>query len=487
MKKLASIIRSRWFLIGTVGIFAVTVVSSYWGVMKFGYVVPPGDDIIPHWHIIQYLMAKPTIWPFDSYPPGLHYLVIGLTYLSGKEALIVMAYLWPGLLVLSSLSVYWLATKAFSKKVGLIAFALYALAASPLQTATDGGLPNVLATGVIMPISLLCWIGIWSEKNKLAYSVGFIISSILIILTHHLSTLVWLSVIAVSGVILASIRVFRAKVSQRVWLIVLVVASLAAIYGLFERLEVFHQARSLLLVSLRPAESPNWQAIDYSRSFSGVVFQFGLLGLIAIVWSRFRPNLTAKIVIGTWLLVYFTGSRQTWLIEPGRLARDMALPASILAGLAIIDFYRFLKGYKLLRITLVIAILLSVLPFMRQRINHLASYEPMIRFSSADKMLLDQIRTSPNKFVLAPKVGFWDIEARKEVANGQVRLIKPEEVKTYLKLSQLECLAVSLYPTNSWPESLSDDTDYQLAVGAGLIPKLTLADPNKIWYVFCTQ
>ena len=481
-----------WLLVAIILVAHLAV--SYWGVVKFDYPIAPGDDISAHLSLIDSLRQTPKLWPSEGYPPGFHYLVIFLSGLTGLRDATVMSWLWPMLLVLSGLSLLIFATKAFSRQVGLLSYALFVLLATqPYQTAADGGLPNILATGILIPLGLACWIGLWRGENRARNAVGFGLVSLLILWTHHLSTLSWLTIIVITGLGLVIWRCWHALPKVRLKLIVTTLAILGLMLLIFTQTEFFGAARRLFNVSIQGASSPAWNLGVYSTAFSGLVFQFSFVGALILIGAkklRAKFGAEAAIVAVIWFVLYYIGSRSSLIIEPGRLARDLVFPSSILASIGILASYRYLTrlSVPLLPRIFLLALIIAAVPAAWAKWSYLTGYEPMVRFSTADQSLLNFVRNSSQRIAIAPKTDYWDYFAANEILSGKIKLTTPNHIPDVLIDDSPSCLAVSTYSGNVWPNSLKSTDDYdQVRADLHWQQVTTMADPNKTWYLFCRR
>jgi len=473
-------------------IFLLHLLLSYWGVVAYGYPVAPGDDTAAHLALVEELKTAQKYWPTAGYPWGLHYIIAGLGKLFRIDPLTVTTFLSPALLVGSALAIYFLAKRLFNGRVALITYALYALASlQPLQTATDGGLPNVAASGIALPLNLLCWVMLWRLRQKWVPALGFLLTGALIVWLHHLSTIIWLAVLVLSGSILMLRSVILASGRRRLWLGAALIFGLIILGLLYELTPLFGAARQLTQASLnlRDSASPIWESIVYGQSLSGLVFQFSVVGLATLIFSQrlgFKVDFSIKAVLLVWYLLYLIGSQLPFVLEPGRLARDLAMPAAVLAAVGLGAAWHYLKEQIVLRRIFLLAIGLIFIFSAAVKAGKLTAYEPMARFTKEDTELLTQISGSSPVGIL-DRASAWATIARlyPHLPRNVIVFDKPEAFTGYLRQAN-NCGLVSQYAPHIWlPDSAAENYVDMTVRALGYSPAVALTEPNKTWYRFC--
>ena len=473
-------------------IFLLHFSITYYGVIVYRYQVAPGDDTLAHLQMAEVFRHKPTFWPSSGYPPGFHYLILGLGSIFHATPSHVLALIWPLFIVLGGLAVYYFARKAFDVKTALVAYVLFALVCpQPLQTAYDGGWPNIIATGIFLPISLVFWTKLW-QRFRLWDLAIFLLTGVLIIYTHHLSTVMWLAILLVSGTVMVVAKAIHGSSWRRFILPVVWLVGAIVMYLLFTRTEILGAAKTLMNFGLSNNDSPVWPIKTYLSSLSGIVFQLALIGLIIAAWKIIRvERMGAKsnylIVLASWFMVYFIISRLP-VAEPGRAARDLALPASVLAALTLVIILNKVRGDRVVWVSLIVAsaFVMSVSFYLKTASQ--LKYNSMVRFSKADTEALSFINNSggPYPYLVWPKNGFWSIEAKTEIDNGRVKLATPGGLNEVA--AGKTCGLLGYYKPGIWQEFLQDRSilDYYLA-RPDLKVSYLVEDSTKIWYLLCKK
>jgi len=405
-----------WFIFGF-GIVSLCFIQ-YYGVIKFHYIVPPGDDPMNHW-----MMAEPFYhhtanlwksWMQGGYPPGFHIFIASLAHLFHADLLKTIVWFYPSIIVFSSLAIFFLTRVVFDRWTALLAFFMYGFTAeSSIQLLNDGGYPNLIATHTFIPLFLaFLFLAIKNSSTvkKTIYSGLSVIFALLVVFTHHISTFYLLGVILLSIPLL--IFVYTAKRRWKWQKSILFFGGYLVLLGfclyIFKNSALFAPARGLsnMMVELKnsfpffkiigkadPAAVPGKKS--YLIFFGSLIFVTGFFGFIYSAITIFKKkelNVSPKVILLTWAILLVAGSRIQFLTNPERMARDAVVPFTIIAANFVIILIRQLREKTFLRYTSVFMIvLLSVSPFI-DRIKTAFSYASMVRFTSADKGAIDYLQ-----------------------------------------------------------------------------------------------
>jgi hypothetical protein len=495
------VVRQNLFLVlGTVVAIVYTALL-YYGQFRYQYPIAPGDDVYNHFRLAEMIRNNPAFWPQQDYPPGLHYLLLGVSYLFEGSLLDALIYIWPLLLVLSALSLWLLAVKVFGKKTGFLAYLIYVfLSLQPLQTAHDGTLANLLAGNTFLPIALALWYLTWNYSGKVRYwmLIGFLIASCLIIYTHHLSTIILLGVVASSGLVFVAkkLRSGHSFVSTTVRMLFLtifltLVAAVAVYY-----VPIFSSVKALIQASLViGSEHKTWSLLSFPKAVSATISVFGFLGAVYVAFQVIKDssNLAAwrgRVVVVVWFLIYFVGSRFSFIGEPERLGRDLAMPGAILAGYVIIALWEKLYQKRALFFVFLAVLIVVALGDATVKLGRELRYNKMVRFSEADLQLKNIITQEPQptgKMFVLVRNPMWEIVASEELAENRFSLL----YKTDEAIDRFQndgCLYASVYKPGTWPPELQSDEPLRVIEQAtGVKPKYMVEDTTKIWYLFCNR
>lgn len=484
------------------GVLVLHFYLNFYGLHKFGYLVSPGDDTSVHLELVEQVRNGVA----TSYPSGLHHLVLWASSLLRIDTGQAMALLLPILLVTAGVSMFLLTSYLFGGWIGVAAYSIYTLVSlQPQQTGFDGGLPNLLGGHVILPILLIFYVQSFLAKSWTRFGLSFsafIVSLVLLFIAHHLSTLIGGGIIAVSLLPLLIVTARQRDLSWRV--IVLILISIIAIGLLFLASGLLRDALQLgeAFVHLSPSwpfiqilnkeYSPVWLIVEYSRSINGAIFQLGFLGLILVMARSFKSsNLKFQlgaILISLWLLLLFLMSRQGWTGEPGRLARDLALPASILAGFAVVRVAAYFKTVPPAFAASIFLIFLLFLPGFVHKEQILTSYNLQVRFTPADRALVEEINANPTKtYYLLDRSSSWRriVKTYLKKTTHVVFFERMEDGLAYL--SKPGCIYLALYDRDVWfSDGWQDNQAVLQQFRKTAIGSIYQSNPVKTWYRFCS-
>lgn len=401
-------------------IFSISLGLSSYAPIAFKYPTAPGLDTYAHLQYILALSNEGLNALNANMPAGFHFLIIWISRISGSSFESTIGLVAFFLIPLSNLLYGLLARRLFGIMSGLITYLLLSFVSlQPLQTYYDGTFPNLLATGILLPITLLLWIKSAETRHKHGNKHHYLIWGFLgslgilsIILTHHFTTLmmgliflVWIMVI----LIFTLSKTIREKRFSTASLMTGTFAlGMFVLIWSFLNLEVFSPARNLLNTYLVfkntfPFVAPSglsegipWNMAVFGSDISGLVFQGGILGaslwIIGFSITRYKNKIpfstTQKcmIFLFLWLMVYWFGATRSWTGEPTRLARDLALPASIFASTAIINIYNLLyKHHPVSAYSFVIICVIISWPFAVKRLSYQTHQSSALLFSRADE------------------------------------------------------------------------------------------------------
>lgn len=406
---------------------------QYYGVIRFHYIVPPGDDPMNHW-----LMAKPfydhtakiwEVWKQGAYPPGFHIFISSLAHLLHTDLLSTIVWFYPSIIIFSSLAIFFLTKIIFDRWTALLAFFMYGFTAeSSIQLLNDGGYPNLIAAHVFIPlflIFLLLAVRNSSKTKKIIYSTLSVISALLVVFTHHISTFYLLGIILLSIPVLILVYMIRGKLrwNKGILFFTIYFIFLGFCLYLFKHSALFAPARGLSNMMIQfqnafpffkiigkadPATIPSKRS--YLIFFGSLIFATGILGYLYSAISVFKKktlNIFPQVILLVWTSLLLIGSRLQFLTNPERMARDAVVPFTILgAGFSII-LIRWLKPKPILRYSVICLLLfLSINPIIG-RIKVALSYASMVRFTSADKKAIDYLQSKQPLSILTDAQDFY--------------------------------------------------------------------------------
>ncbi|MEI6478394.1 MAG: hypothetical protein WCO52_05415 [bacterium] len=503
------VIKKNLYWVAVVGVGILSLFFSYYGVMVHHYVIAPGDDTYVHLRNIIAIAQHGAPAFGTSYPPGFYWLVLGVSKLTHSGILPAYTYTAPILLPLSGLVIWWLAETLYGRTVALVVYGLYALVSlQPLQTYYDGTLPNITAASILMPLAFTFFIKTLPSphltvRKRLSWLALGLLTSALIFYTHHLTVLVFVGVMAPWAALLAILYARRAhRPLVLVGAVVGVLAAASLTIWAFFTLSLFGPARGVVLEfatftnqfpyfhPLKGSGVSQWTLGAISGLIGGVILRCGLAGLVVIL-ARLR-SFPKRMRLGTilillWLLLYLVGSHYQWSGEPTRLARDMAMPLSILAGWFIVEFVGWLRRYSIVAQAIAIILILGMsLAVAHLRAKQEMDYSPMVRFSQSDQVaydyLLDHHLTSETTILTDEPIWEQVVAARGQ----QGTFVHIHDSLDSSVVPSTACYLTGWYLPGVWPASYADHATADVYLNDPTYTvEATFTDPIKVNYLIC--
>lgn len=371
--------RTAKFL-GYFGLFGFLGLFSYGNQLLYRYLVPPGGDAINHVAIVDRILS-------GQYAQVLHYhlawhaIVALITRISGVESITVMAWLGPMLLVVGGITLFYFNKRYFGVVAGLVSLVLISfLSRQPLQTFSDGGFPNVLAVMIVLPLAMIALERISTVTNKPGATLIFILAMAGLFLSHHLTTLVAIPVMAAYVVVQVMLALDRTRLSKAVILLIPIAFYLLFAIGAFIVLPLLGEttigdlARNFVAVDgswpfihlIGQLANPN-AIIDlpsYPNAIGEAVVYLGTIGVLVAAYYFVKESNSPRGRISLLLLIWLTfllfGSQTPALGFPVRLMRDLAVPLALLGGVLAQAVYNVITARKIPTIFAVVIILLGL-------------------------------------------------------------------------------------------------------------------------------
>lgn len=208
-------------------------------------------------------------------------------------------------------------------------------------------------------------------------------------------------------------------------------------------------------------------------------------------WRSVKGFLTAhplRIVLLVWFLLYLVGSRLSFVAEPERLARDLAMPGAILAGYFIVNAYHYLAKERVIRMVFIATVGLALGLGVGVKTLELIQYNPMVRFSESDQKLLTDIGQSTDPVGLQVQNGGWHYMAKEQIDSGKITLLRRyATVKKRFKAGQ--CVYLSYYKDQVWPPESHSRSLLDRVIKNEQKLDVTISryseDLLKVWYRAC--
>ena len=313
----------------------------------------------------------------------------------------------------------------------------------PLQTYQDGTIPNIYGIGVIFPLLLITLSQLKDRWRLIIF--GFLATLVLCILflTHHLSTLIAVSSLGLAGVFSSVWIAVAAPRGKRylffIPLLVLIGALLSIIYiirpdAVFNLVQLYLLfSRSYPWISLvdTVGKKAPWNVIRYGQELGGIIFQLGVVGAF-LTWFELRNThqyreVFPRLVVTGWFIIYWVGSFTSASGEPDRLARDLALPGSMLAAYTIWWTTTHLqkKHFPLLIIILVVTGMSSVITGLKRA--DLALSAPNYLYGAIDQQVYEADASLDTKLGVFSPNYYW-------LAVADARGIHPKQLNTLAEI-----------------------------------------------------
>lgn len=342
----------KWAIL--VGVLGLIAFFAYRNQLIFRYAVPPGGDAANHNRIVE-LILDGKIREAIHYHIVWHLIVAGISRVTGTVPVTVMAWAGPGILVAGSAVLFLFNRRYFGFIAGLVsAIVLGLMSFQPLQTLNDGGFPNVLATTIVLPLTLMALVFLLSGRKKALAIPLFIAMLVVLFFSHNFTPLYGLATMAIFTVVAIPIWLRRSGYN---YLIVFGALIGAALLGLLIAKVVFgtesFSATGLASQFARvdfswpffhltgKLDNPNamLDVTSYIDALGPALFYLGLPGILLaagyVVFGRWSSKAQASLLLLIWVTLVFGLSQTPTVGFPVRLTRDLAVPLALLSGLAV--------------------------------------------------------------------------------------------------------------------------------------------------------
>ncbi len=320
-----------------------------------------GLDHYSHAVMANLMMSEGRIEPYLVYPPGFHTLIAVISRLSGLDPLRVFPVLGPALLLLPALACYALARRLWGWEYGLAAaFFAGTIMGGSYYYFNDAMYPNLVAAQFLLVLTVAALIGVChSPSARSGLLLALLGSSV--VLYHQVSSLYLALILAPVALFLLPYLLLRRRETGLALLLSLtLLASLSVLYA-SSTYDILHMVMSLAGGS-RTGETAN--AVNMALGTQGwyslgslivaIVSQpvawLGMLGAIFLIdepgrWMK-ENEIPARVILLSWTLVLFAGSRTSYSGFPQRFGRDLGVPLSLLAALAFVVILKSLLRHR---------------------------------------------------------------------------------------------------------------------------------------------
>lgn len=348
-----------WAVPARRGLFAAVVglvlFRGYSGVVIHDWPFIRGVDQYNHAVMANRMLSVGEIEPYLIYPPGFHTVSAAVSRLSGLRPLEIFPVLAPALLLLPMLALYALARRLWGPWCGLAAASLGGLVFSgSYQYFSDAMYPNMMAAQFLMVLAVLALCELYARPSIRSGTL-FVLLGASVVLFHPVASLYLALLLALVGVLVLPPLLLRDRPRGLVLLASLAGVGLLALayawdtYGIGEAIRGLseeadtggtREAIRMAIGTQMPFRPTDLVGIVLTEP----VTWFGLFGAALLAFhggmaGRGGAHTTHWLVRATllmWLGVMVAGAATPLSGFPQRFARDLGVPLSLLAALALV-------------------------------------------------------------------------------------------------------------------------------------------------------
>lgn len=361
-------------------VLALVLVRGYLGPIIHDWPYIRGLDHYSHAIMADMIMAQGRDGSYLIYPPGFHTLTGIISRLSGLEPLEIFPVLGPALLLLPALSCYVLARRLWGWEYGVAAaFFSGAIIGGSYYYFNDAMYPNIIASQFLLVLAVAVLLQLYSTPSIRSGALLALLGSA-IVFYHQVSSLYLALLLAFVGAVVLPYLLLR---NRRKGLVLLASMLALTVLAVAYAWDTYNLPRAISSVmgseNGRTGEAVSMAfgtQIPYDLDYlivaivSQPVVWLGLLGMVLFAVGRFAvgrfsesrnvsgnaPETLARITLLVWPILLFAGSRTSYSGFPHRFARDLGVPLSLFAALALVLVLRSLFEHRQ-RLTFFVAIL----------------------------------------------------------------------------------------------------------------------------------
>lgn len=402
----------RW---PTIFVFGLLLFFSLGNQIIYRYAVPPGGDTINHNPYAVAIMAG-HILDVRHYHILWHTIVALVAITTHVQSITVMAWLGPILLFTSGVSVFILTRRYFGPIAGLAAVILIGFFSNqPLQTLYDGGFPNVMAAGTILPLVIIATDALFTSQKRARSVFIFFLSLIVLVYSHHLTTLYTLPILGLFFACQLWLTLRRRGVNR--FLIMLIGAIVVILFLVASSFFLRHSvdsianlANTFVSIDIIPPfihlkgtlDNPNaiWPLSSYPSGIGEALVFLGSAGFFIAVYraikDAYKPEARISLLLIIWTVILLAASQTPALGFPVRLARDLAIPLAVLSGIFVGTILDYITKHRLPKLFVYIFVGLCILLSFStslSRYNRLISPNPLVYHLPVDSQAANYINS----------------------------------------------------------------------------------------------
>lgn len=339
-------------------IFLLVLVRGYVGPVSNEWPFIRGVDHYSHAVMANLMMSEGAIDPYLIYPPGFHTMTAIISRLSGLDPLEIFPVLGPILLLLPALALYTMAQQLWGAKYGAAAalFSGVILGGSYLYF-NDSMYPNLVTSQFLLVLAIAALFQLYFTPSvRTALTVALLGSSVL--LYHQVSSLYLALLLVPVGLVFLPYLLLKHRHRGVALLFSLTLLGvLSVLYawdtynlprligGLIGGSQVSNTGAAVeMAIGSQPLYEPDGLLLNIVTQ---PIAWLGLLGIFLLgegLRRRFGvPRKLAYLTLLWWTAILLVGSLTAYSGFPQRFSRDLGIPLSVLAALALLAVLRSLR------------------------------------------------------------------------------------------------------------------------------------------------
>ncbi|MGB3635855.1 MAG: hypothetical protein WA982_17595, partial [Rubrobacteraceae bacterium] len=339
------------FQAALVVVLSAILARGYLGPVLYDWPYLRGGDQYNHGVQANEMLAVGHFDGFLVYPPGFSTITAIISRLSGLEPLEIFPVLAPALILLPAVACYSLAKDLWGRWAGLAAVTFSGLLLNGVyENIADARYPNLVSAQFLLILVVAALIRLYrSPEPRPALVLALLGSSV--VLYHSVGTfytVLLLAPVATLFVPLCLILEHRRR-GIALFLSMTLLGFLSVVYA-WDTYDLGKLLGGLLTgtetgaggeaVSIVVGTQPAFPLAGLLERVSPAVFPFALLGLLLLfvpgTTTRNLPAWLSRITLLLWCGILFAGSRTALSAFPQRFERDLGVPLSVLAALALV-------------------------------------------------------------------------------------------------------------------------------------------------------
>lgn len=319
-----------------------------------------GVDHYSHAVMANLMMTQGEISPYLIYPPGFHAMTAIISRLSGLRPLEVFPVLAPVLLLLPVLALYSMARRLWGQEYGLAAALLAATLGGAYVYFNDAMYPNLVAAQFLLVLTVAALFRLLAAPTwRHAVLLAFLGSSV--VLFHQVTSLYLVLLFAPVGLFALPYLLRRERATGVVLsasFALMGVLAAAYAWNTYDLGVLFDGKESATGDAVGMAigtQMPNAYYTLLLEIVTQPVAWLGVLGLFlaleglrggTVETSSRTPRVLAHLLLLFWVAVLFVGSRTDLSGFPRRFGRDLGVPLTLFAALALVVILRSVLGER---------------------------------------------------------------------------------------------------------------------------------------------